>query len=272
MEDSRRRTAEVYDLAADHFDVAPLSLWARAGQRTVDRLNLVPGKLVLDVCCGTGSTALPAARAVGRFGTVLGVDLSEGLLAQANAKAQAEGLTNIQFRCVDINQLRFPRASCDAVICQFGIFQLPDMIASTRTLWSLVAPGGALAITTWGPRVHEPLRAEFWKAVRARRPELHNENAPTRQVGTPERLRKLFMDAGAEDPEIEVETTVDPLTDVEDFWSTLLGSGNRAVVEALGAEAPLVREQLAEFVAREKVESVETLVQYAVARRPESPA
>jgi SAM-dependent methyltransferase len=270
LEDPRAATAAAYDLSADHFDDAPLSFWAPAGQHTVDRLELAPGKLVLDACCGTGSTAIPAARAVGQYGTVLGVDLSEALLALASAKAAALGLRNIQFRCADINELRFPKASCDAVICQFGIFQLPDMVAATRLLWSLVAPGGALAITTWGPRVHEPLRGAFWEAVKARRPELDNDSAPTRKVGTPDRLRQLFLDAGTTVPDIEVQSNILPVQNADDFWQTLMGSGNRRVIEALGPDATAVREEISTFATREGVKEVETIVLYGTARRPEA--
>ncbi|MEA2681929.1 MAG: hypothetical protein QOK05_257 [Chloroflexota bacterium] len=267
--EARARTAAAYDLAADNFDDAPLSVWAHAGRRTVDGLELVAGKRVLDVCCGSGSSALPAAQAVGPFGTVLGVDLSEGLLGLANAKAASAGLTNIQFRCVDLAELHFPKSACDAVICQFGIFQMPDMVASTRLLWSLLAPGGALAITTWGARVHEPLRAAFWAAVRARRPELYIENSPTRQVGTPERLRRLFLDAGTDDPVVRTEKLSLPLESADDFWWTLLGSGNRRVVELLGAEAAEVRAELADFVTRESITAVDVWILYAVARKPD---
>lgn len=267
-DEGRARTAATYDLAAEHFDVAPLGLWAQAGRHTVERLSLVPGKRVLDVCCGSGSTAIPAAEAVGPFGTVLGVDLSEGLLALANAKAAAKGLTNVQFRCVDIAELRFPKASCDAVICQFGIFQLPDMVVATRLLWSLVDSGGALAVTTWGPRVHEPLRGAFWAAVRARRPDLHVENPPMKLVATPPRLRQLFLDAGTGEPEIASERTTLALNSPDDFWLTLMGSGNRRIIEALGRQAAEVRQELADFVARESVTMVDTTVLYAVARKP----
>ncbi|HEY8740920.1 MAG TPA: methyltransferase domain-containing protein [Candidatus Dormibacteraeota bacterium] len=268
LDEARARTAAAYNLAADNFDDAPLGLWARAGSRTVERLALAPGKRVLDVCCGSGSTAIPAAEAVGPFGTVLGVDLSEELLALASAKAAAKSLKNIEFRCVDIAELRFPKASCDAVICQFGIFQLPDMGAGTRLLWSLVAPGGVLAVTTWGPRVHEPIRGAFWAAVRARRPDLIQENPPTHAVATPERLRRLFIDAEVLEPEIVAETTMLPLDNADAFWMTLMGSGNRRVIEALGPEATAVRDEVSAFVSREGVTEVETIILYAVARRP----
>ena len=271
-DDASIHTASVYDRAADEFDEAPLALWARTGLRTVERLHLVPGKRVLDVCCGTGSTAIPAARAVGRFGAVVGIDLSERLLAKATAKAAVMGLTNIQFRRVDLNQLRFPKRSCDAVICQFGIFQLPDMVTATRLLWSMVAPGGALAITTWGPRVHEPVREAFWASVRRRRPDLHSDALSARRLTTTDDLRQLFVDAGTVEPEIEAETIVLPLRSADEFWMTMMGSGTRRVIEALGAEAGSVRQEVAEFVARDAVNEVVTMVLYATARRAEAPA
>lgn len=267
LEAANARTRASYNLAAADFDSAPLGFWDLAGRRTVERLQLAPGNRVLDVCCGTGSSAIPAAEAVGPFGTVLGVDLADSLLERASAKATAAGLTNIQFRCADVLQLRFPRASCDAVICQFGIFQLPDMVAATRLLWSLVAPGGALAITTWGPRVHEPARAAFWRAVRARRPDLENPMSPTRMVGTPDRLRAMLVSAGVEAPVVDAERTVSPLTSADDFWMTVMGSGHRRIIEALGTEAPAVRQEVAEFIAAEKVTEVETIVLYALARK-----
>ena len=76
----RRETAELkaavtYDAAADHFDAGPLAFWGRYGRRTVELLALLPGSTVLDVGCGSGASAIPAAEAVGPTGRVAGVDL-----------------------------------------------------------------------------------------------------------------------------------------------------------------------------------------------------
>jgi hypothetical protein len=50
---------KTYNAAADHYDLPPLSFWDRFGQRTVDRLPLLTGMAVLDVCCGVGASAIP---------------------------------------------------------------------------------------------------------------------------------------------------------------------------------------------------------------------
>src|SRR5215469_3679295 len=86
-----------YNAASDHFDDEPLAYWARIGSRTVERLKLLAGGQVLDVGCGTGASAIPAATAVGPAGSVVGVDLADQLLDRARAKASRKGLTNVEF-------------------------------------------------------------------------------------------------------------------------------------------------------------------------------
>ncbi len=99
---AKLKAQKTYNLASDFFDARPLGFWARYGRRTVERLALRPGARVLDVACGTGASALPAAEAVGPKGRVTGVDLAEQLLARGREKAQQLGLTNIEFLQADM--------------------------------------------------------------------------------------------------------------------------------------------------------------------------
>ena len=69
--------AATYNAASDFYDAPALSFRDRFGQATVARLELRPGARVLDICCGTGASALAAAEAVGPSGSVLGLDLAE---------------------------------------------------------------------------------------------------------------------------------------------------------------------------------------------------
>jgi 2-polyprenyl-3-methyl-5-hydroxy-6-metoxy-1,4-benzoquinol methylase len=92
LKKAKEKAAATYDAAADHFDDEPLSFWDRVGNRTVANLKLHAGAKVLDVGCGTGASALPAAQAVGKNGSVVGVDLVSRLLDRARAKALAAGL------------------------------------------------------------------------------------------------------------------------------------------------------------------------------------
>lgn len=63
--DAKAKAATTYNAAADYYDDPALGFWDRFGQGTVDRLELHPGGLVLDLCAGTGASAMPAALRVG---------------------------------------------------------------------------------------------------------------------------------------------------------------------------------------------------------------
>src|SRR5262245_33982111 len=105
-DEAKTKAAATYNATADSYDHPANSFWARFGRRTVERLDLRDGQNVLDVCCGSGASAIPAAEIVGAQGSVLGIDLSERLLALARAKASSKQLSNVDFRLGDMLDLR----------------------------------------------------------------------------------------------------------------------------------------------------------------------
>lgn len=268
--DPRAHTAWVYNTAAGQYDDPALSFWERFGRRTVDRLELRPGARVLDACCGTGASALHAARQVGPRGHVTGIDLAEGMLERARTKAAALGLHHAGFRVADIENSGLPAGSFDAVVCVFGIFFVPDMKAAVRSLWRLVRPGGVLAITTWGTGVFEPADSAFWKAVDQEREDLCRAFAPWDRVNTPDLLRELVEEAaaGAAEIRVEQEEGVHPLDSPEAWWRIVMGSGYRGTVEQLDPPArERVRATVSGRLAEDRVTRITADVVYAVARK-----
>jgi ubiquinone/menaquinone biosynthesis C-methylase UbiE len=263
------KAAATYNAASDHFDDPALSFWDRFGQRTVERLGLSPGEIVLDVCCGSGASALPAAARVAPDGRVIGVDLSDRLIDLCRAKAAMRGLRNVEVRWGDMEHLDFPDGSFDAVVCVFGLFFADDMSSAASGLWRLVRPGGRLAITTWGPRMFEPGSGAFWEAVRAVRPDLHRTYAPWDRIVEPESLGQVLRDAGVPLSTVEAEAARHPLRSPEDWWSIVLGSGFRATVDQLGpATAAQVRRINLDSLASRDVREIEVNVIYATAVKP----
>lgn len=233
---AKRKAAAAYNAAADHFDHPVSSFWHRFGRRTVERLGLRAGDAVLDVCCGSGGSALPAAEAVGPQGKVVAADLAERLVALGAAKAREKGLANLEFRTGDMLTLGYPDAAFDAAICVFGIFFVPDMAAAARELWRMLRPGGRLAITTWGPDLFEPANSAFWDAIQMERPDLMKGFNPWERISTPAGLRAMLAEAGIEDAEIVAEAGSHPLQSPEDWWLVAMGSGYRGTLAQLDAE------------------------------------
>jgi ubiquinone/menaquinone biosynthesis C-methylase UbiE len=258
-----------YNAASDSYDDPANSFWERFGSETVERLGLQPGARVLDVCCGSGASALAAAQKVGPGGSVIGVDLAEGLLERARAKAAARKLPQVEFRLGDMLDLRLPRADFDAVVCVFGIFFVPDMAAAVRALWSVTRPGGALAITTWGPRFLEPGSTAFWDSVREVRPDLYKGFNPWDRISDPTALRELLRAGGIERADVVAKAGTHAIPTPDSWWSAVLGTGYRGTLEQLDAASrERVRAANYEAIARSAIREVEVNVIYAVATKP----
>jgi len=267
-DETKQKAAATYDAASDAYDDPANSFWARFGRSTVERLALQPGAKVLDVCCGSGASALPAAQIVGPTGSVLGVDLAERLLALARSKAGALGLGNVEFRSGDMLDLRLPAASFDAVVCVFGVFFVPDMAAAVRALWHRVRPGGKLAITTWGPRFLEPGSTAFWNSVRDVRPDLYKGFNPWDRICDPPSLQALLHEGGVERADVVAESALHPIASPEAWWAAVLGTGYRGTMEQLSKhDFERVRQANLDYVRRSQISAVEANVVYAVAER-----
>jgi ubiquinone/menaquinone biosynthesis C-methylase UbiE len=256
---------ETYNAATDHHDHRALAHRSYFAGRAVEFANLRPGEYVLDVCCGTGISAIAAARLVGASGRVIGVDLAESAVSRARERAGQEALGNVEFRVADFDKVYFRAASFDAVICVFGIFFVPDMAASLSKMWRYLRDGGRLVIVTRGPDVFEPANTIFWEAVRRERPELYKAFAPWERLTTPELVREVFSRAGIADVEITPEDPGHELQSAQDFWDLVIGTGYRATIAQLTDDE---RERVRTACLTLEARRLTSPVLYAMARRP----
>ena len=262
------KAATTYNAASDHFDAEPLSFWNRHGRRTVDMLGIAPGDRVLDVGCGTGASAIPAALAAGPNGRVTGIDVAEKLLEIARAKAKRQGLANLTFELADMTATEFPHESFDAVVSVFSIFFVEDMENLIGKLWRLVAPGGGLAVTVWGADPFQPGATILGEEIARQRPDIPLPTAPWERLTEPRNLRQLFLDGGAPEPRVERIPDRQPLRQPEDFWTIALGSGFRGLIEQLTPEErTIVRDRTIQRLSRACVTDMESGGICAIARK-----
>jgi SAM-dependent methyltransferase len=118
-----------------------------AAEEFIARLNLKPGDRVLDVACGTGNLAIPAARA---GAIVTGADIATNLLEQARARAEAEGL-KIQFDEGDAENLPYADSAFDVVVTMYGAMFAPRPELVAAELTRVCRAGGRIAMANWTP-------------------------------------------------------------------------------------------------------------------------
>jgi SAM-dependent methyltransferase len=115
-----------------------------SGEAVVAGLGITPGLKVLDLGCGDGTTALPAARL---GADVLGVDIASNLVEAGNRRVQAEGLTNCRFQEGDATNLsELADRSFDLVVSIFGAMFAPKPFDVAKEMVRVTRPGGRIVM------------------------------------------------------------------------------------------------------------------------------
>lgn len=120
-----------------------------SGEELIAKLDVREAWDVLDLGCGDGTTALPAAQ---RGANVLGIDIASNLVAAGNARAAKAGLTNLRFEEGDACDLRSVNdASFDLVLSIFGAMFAPKPFDVAREMVRVTRPGGRIVMGNWIP-------------------------------------------------------------------------------------------------------------------------
>jgi SAM-dependent methyltransferase len=120
-----------------------------SGEALVQRIGIVRGLRVLDLGCGDGTTALPAARA---GADVLGVDIARNLVEAGNRRAAELGLANCRFEHGDATNLeQVPDRAFDVVVSIFGAMFAPKPFDVAKEMARVTRPGGRIVMGNWIP-------------------------------------------------------------------------------------------------------------------------
>lgn len=156
----------------------------------IERLDLQPGENVLDVACGTGNLAIPAAK---KGAEVTGVDIASNLIEQARKRAEAERV-NCRFDEGDAEALPYADESFDTVVSMFGAMFAPRPEKTAEELKRVCRPGGRIAMINWTP---EGFAARMFKATARHIPPPPNVPPPVLwgdETTVRERLRDVISD------------------------------------------------------------------------------
>lgn len=185
-------------------------------------LDPAPGSRLLDVACGTGIVAIPAAQIVGPAGQVTATDYSPVMVAEAEKEAKRHSLSNITCSCMEAPNLQFADNSFKALTCGFALFFFPDMRKALAEMRRVLLPGGKLGLSLWGKGAIVPQWPILGEMIQeyGLRPVVPNPIA-----WRPEDIDPLLTSTGFSDIEMVEERYDLPFREASEVWEFTLSVG-----------------------------------------------
>jgi len=216
------------------------------GAAAVKKAALQPGERVIDVGCGCGETSIEMARLVGPAGSVLGIDVSQPMLAVARSHGQSASLSHLSFREADASATPLP-ANVDLLFSRFGVMFFNRPSAAFGHLRKSLRPGGRCVFVCWRtPRDNAwamtPLSAAR-QALDITPPPSDPEAPGPFAFADEERLRTILSDAGFGDIDVQRFDTaifLGPTPRSAAEGTVLMGPVARLVREVGGEHLPII--------------------------------
>ena len=231
----------------------------RVNEWIVEKADLQPGQVVLDVAAGPGDLGFRVARQVGDGGRVISTDFAPEMVAAAHRIGDGLGLANVEYRVLDAERMDLDDDSVDAAVCRWGYMLMADPAAALSESRRVLRDGGPLAFAVWASPERNP-----WAALPAMTL-VQRGHLPPPEPGAPgifamadpDRIRALVAGAGFGEPELEEIAFDFRYADFDDFWDVLIriaGPLARAIEALSEDERQATREAIEESVASFRLE------------------
>ena len=205
----KETTREQWQTAAEAWNRwgPTLAQWlGPATEIMLDMAGVRPGSRVLDIAAGAGQQSLVAARRVGSSGFVLATDIASNLLAFAAEAARQAGLSNVETRVMDGENLELEAEAFDAVISRVGLIYFPDQQRALNGMRWVLKPGGKIAAIVYSTGENNKFFSLPIAIIRRRAqlpPPLPGQPGPF-SLGSPGVLEEAFTRAGFRDVQTRV--------------------------------------------------------------------
>ena len=160
-------TAKSPDLGETYISSERADVWHRgkarreettgaATEMMIDLANIRVGDRVLEVAAGTGDLSMMVAKRVGPNGHVLATDISVSMLNRAAQAAREAGLTNVETRVMNAENLELDASSFDAVMCRSALMLFPHPLKALTSMQHIVKPEGRVAVMVHSAPARNP--------------------------------------------------------------------------------------------------------------------
>lgn len=208
------------------YDKFTRGFLAKYSEKGLAELDLKPEHVFLDVACGPGTVSLIASPQVR---AVQALDFSPEMVELCRAHLGRSGISNVETRVADGQDLPFDDETFDRAVSMFGLMFFPDRIRGMREMRRCLKPGGRALISSWAPVSRSPLMRAMFDAGRAANPESPPPKENPESLENPEVFERELREAGFSNIRIE------PCFCAYDY-----GSGEQLWEEMVEGAVPLV--------------------------------
>jgi SAM-dependent methyltransferase len=241
--------APMWDERSDQIGspVLPVAEWL------VERLDAQPGETILDIAAGAGVLSQAISPKVGDSGRVICTDFAPAMVEAARRRGDDLGLSNVEYREMDAEQMDLGDDSVDGAVCRFGYMLMADHVKAMSETRRVLRPGGRLVFAVWAEAMRNP-----WVLVPASvlleqgHMQMPDPDAPgIFALGERGKIEAALAAAGLEPVEIADIDVEHRFDDREGLWteaSTMMGPIARAIGQLDDAQREAVREAINERV------------------------
>lgn len=229
----------LFNSVASRYDQVGPAFFTAVGRALVERVEVAPGAAVLDVACGRGAALIPAAQHAGSNGRVVGVDISERMIAALGTQFGGLGLSNVELRLMDAEELAFAAAAFDRALCSMSLPFFPRPERALSEMYRVLKPGGRLAVSVfhrddpWWAFIARLARPYETQMAPARWPEV---KAYVRALEDPEILSAALMRTGFVDVQADYFETEAVYGNEQEWWRSLSSHGATQLLDMMPAK------------------------------------
>ncbi len=227
----------VFTRMASIYDQVGFRYFSHFGKRLVELTGISEKAKVLDIATGRGASLFPAIKKVGSEGSVVGIDISEGMVQKTENEIKNQGISNAKVVQMDAENLTFENNSFDFALCGLSIFFFPQYNIALKEAFRVLKLGGKIGISTFAKKLHDELEW-LWpllqKYVSPKKEEKQSgQKISSREFDTTKGTQSKLIKAGFRDIYHEIEEKRFVCQNAEELWKYLWSIYSRATLEKI---------------------------------------
>lgn len=231
-----------WDRVADGFDRFVTAQTITLADQLLDRAEIGPGVRVLDVGAGSGALTLPAAR---KGADVVAVDIAPTMLERLEARIEQEGLSGIEARLGDAQDLDLDDDSFDIAVSLNGVTMVPDLAGALQELARVTRPGGRVIVGAFSPPPDTEFIGWFMRALQVTVQGFtppSPDSLPPFRLADPDRFALALTAAGLKDVQVDTAAWEVEFDSAQHLWDMVVHSNPIAVQLTAGLDDDQVSE------------------------------